>query len=493
LLAEGWVPTRDISSIQVSLRRATETAGTTVPPILHEIRTSKAPPTFHRTNKFTEAYQAIIDNYGVATYQEVNPGLFAVITFPFLFAVMFGDLGHGFIALLAAIGMIVWEKQIARSNESELFGMMFYGRYIILFMGAFSMYTGLIYNDFFSKSMRLWDSGWEFQGNGTAVPTGHLYPIGMDPAWNGSDNALVFINSYKMKMSIIFGVIHMTFAICLQVPNHIFFKRLRNIYAEFIPQILFLHSIFGYLVVCIIIKWCTDWETSPTGPPNLLNMLIDMFLSPGTLDPATQLFAGQRQLQVFLLLLAMVCVPWMLCMKPYLMWRDMKKIKEQGYSAVHDYEDGNGRHSNGLAEEERADPAEVIQDGKEHDEHDDFSEVIIHQVIHTIEFCLGCISNTASYLRLWALSLAHAQLSEVLWDMTIKEAFGMTGIFGAVFLVIMFAMWLSMTVMILCVMEGLSAFLHALRLHWVEANGKHYEGGGYPFSPLTFVIAEESS
>jgi len=97
-----------------------ESSGASVPPILHELQTSKTPPTYNRTNKFTSGFQAIMDSYGIASYQEVNPGLFAVVTFPFLFAVMFGDIGHGFIIFVVALYMIISEKKMAKQDLGEV-------------------------------------------------------------------------------------------------------------------------------------------------------------------------------------------------------------------------------------------------------------------------------------------------------------------------------------------------------------------------------------
>ncbi|KAJ9419098.1 V-type proton ATPase subunit A [Fusarium oxysporum f. sp. lycopersici 4287] len=503
-IAECWCPTNNLHFIRTTLQDVACRAGVPVPSTVSKIRTNERPPTYLKTNKFTEGFQTIVNAYGTATYQEVNPALSVIVTFPFLFAVMFGDFGHALILVFAALAMIHWETPLKKVTF-ELFAIIFFGRYITLVMAVFSLFTGLIYNEAFSRSMPIFDSAWTFRKpeswpekrviSGTLNDHGYHYPFGLDWAWHGTENELLFSNSYKMKMSIILGWAHMTYSLCFSYLNASHLKKPIDIWGNFIPRMIFFQVFVGYIVFCIVYKWSVDWLGTGAQPPSLLNMLIKMVLQPGTVDE--RLYAGQEYVQVILLLISFAQIPILLFLKPFFLWWNHNYRRCQAYRgigetsrvSVLDSGDENealvSRHGDSVGDDGESVMASTQDIDEDHDEFK-LGEVMIQQIIHTVEFCLNCVSHTASYLRLWALSLAHRQLSVVLWNMTLGHALSMEGALGVIMVVVSFCVWFCLTIAILVCMEGTSAMLHSLRLVWVESFSKFAEFGGWPFAPFSF-------
>lgn len=128
-------------------------------------------------------------------------------------------------------------------------------------------------------------------------------------------------------------------------------------------------------------------------------------------------------------------------------------------------------YSSSIIDGEEADSEEVqprTAKPTQHETHNDgLGELLVHQLIEVIEFVLGSISNTASYLRLWALSLAHSQLAEVFYVMLVEGFYTVDNIVVRVLgIALGFFVLMIVSGAVLMCMDLMECFLHALRLHW---------------------------
>ncbi|KAH8290995.1 hypothetical protein KR054_007671 [Drosophila jambulina] len=534
---DDGLPTADSDSAEKIYKSydPMETANfATRPMLLKKTRmVNHIPPTFFRLNKFTRGFQALIDAYGMADYQELNPAPYTIITFPFLFAVMFGDMGHGILLVLFALLMIckakqIESEQISAVSENEIMNILFAGRYIILLMGIFSIYMGFIYNIVLSKSMNLFGSSWSCRYNATSVSdnsaeltfdpssakfySGHPYPIGLDPVWVVCGQvSITTTNSLKMKMAIILGVSQMMFGLCLSAANCILLKKRADLLLVVVPQMVFLVCLFVYLCFLIFFKWLNygglkEHPYTSSCAPSVLITFINMMLLKKELpytDCPVGMFPGERKLEYVLIALAVLAIPVLLAGKPLYLMRQRKKEQDEEEKRQVELRANRSRRQTikEMRSEIRYDYDETASSDQlktrafAADNEHNMSEIWIHSGIHTIETVLGSISHTASYLRLWALSLAHDQLSEVLWHMILSKglANNLPLLYGVPLLMAAFLAWATLTVAILLMMEGLSAFLHTLRLHWVEFQSKFFSGAGEVFRPFSFPPSNHRS
>jgi V-type H+-transporting ATPase subunit a len=227
--------------------------------------------------------------------------MFACATFPFLFGVMFGDIMHGLLFFLFAAYLCFKKDQIIAS-KSALAGFVKI-RYILLLMGFFGCYNGFIYNDMMAIPLNIVPSCFKM-GREPAIETvkshdDYLYlyisedkdcihHFGIDQTWYLAPNSLTYMNNFKMKLSVIFGVLQMGLGICMKAANASYFGHKIEFYFEFIPQITLLLALFGWMDLMIIVKWLTPYHSEPEGQgqkvPAIITQMVNMFLKGGATD-----------------------------------------------------------------------------------------------------------------------------------------------------------------------------------------------------------------
>ena len=171
-----------------------------------------------------------------------------------------------------------------------------------------------------------------------------VYYVGFDPKWGVASNKLTYFNSFKMKFAVVVGFFHMGLGILLKALNEIHFKRIRYLFLEVVPQFIFFVSLFGYMTFCIFYKWLrSDLQEKAAKNqdiPSIIQILMDIFLKPmaGKVDkPLYGDEAGnvQYRVQVLILVICLVCIPWMLVPKPLLEYFESHKT-EHNYIDLHE-------------------------------------------------------------------------------------------------------------------------------------------------------------
>ncbi len=120
--------------------------GTAIEPIEEKF---EPPPTLTRNPKITFVYEKIVTGFGLPNYFEVDPTVFMFISFPIIFGLMFGDVGHGAIFLILSLLLYVVNRKGIKT--SELFEYMIKGSPLLIMCSIAAIFFGFLYGELFGS------------------------------------------------------------------------------------------------------------------------------------------------------------------------------------------------------------------------------------------------------------------------------------------------------------------------------------------------------
>ena len=386
------------------------------------------PPTYVRLPRSIQPLESVIEYYGTPSYWEISPTIFLIITFPFLFGLMFPDFGNALVLLLFSIWFYNYGKKRGSENTVKL-------SLVLIYSSIVAMVTGLLAREFFGP---LPVGGLRELLNNSAYPVGPLYYIWPIPESvyqklsailpTGSQAIIntillsLLLGSVLLFASTLLGVIN---AIKKKDKEYLIFDRLPLFIVYIVPLIIFT---YGF----------TNISNYQGQEATLLGGISYFIFHSGT--PAPQ------NVQ----LLADILVIWI----------------EIGL--IYNW----------------AAKAYIL---KKHEHASIGSAIVFGFIEGGFELGLLLLSNTISFIRVLVFAIAHYYILYAFSYMAFLAAGSPTSL-TAVFINPAAIVILIIGNLLAIALEGLIVFIQDMRLHFYEMFSKFYEGRGRKFEPVIAYV-----
>ncbi|TXT61587.1 MAG: V-type ATP synthase subunit I [Promethearchaeota archaeon] len=201
-------------------------------------------------NKIIKPFETLVKMYGTPSYTEIDPTPILFITFPLLFGMMFGDLGHGIVLVISGIvGGTLFRQKESIKNFS----------WIIFYCGLWSMFFGFLYGEFFGQQ-EIPFINYELGQVGIPLPWG-AQPIYLSHPLENVITLFFF--------TVMVGVIHINLGWFIQFLNYVKESKVYQAITEPLIKIWFLDS-----VVWIVLTYGIDIEAWLSAPYPILMVII---------------------------------------------------------------------------------------------------------------------------------------------------------------------------------------------------------------------------